>query len=160
MHPQIVPIADRNVFFLRKAQAKARLFRMSSEDYAPMNAGQKRSVRGWTTLAFTALVLVACADPASMTGTPSAEGPVAPISDPVVAFAAAASPGAEDSIVLPGTGQSAQVRLVRAYAAASGRECREVQVRTGGGADTRLICRAGTGWREARPLVRDAALRP
>lgn len=125
-----------------------------------MNAGQKRSALGWTTVAFMALAVTGCADPAGMSGSPSAEGPVAPISDPVVAFAASAAPGAEESVVLPGTGQSARVRLVRAYAAASGRECREVQVRTGGGGETRLICRAGTGWREARPLVRDAALRP
>jgi hypothetical protein len=49
---------------------------------------------------------------------------------------------------------------VRAYSAASGRECREVLVRTGGGAQTRLLCSAGSGWREARPLLRDAAARP
>jgi hypothetical protein len=103
-----------------------------------------------------ALVLVGCAE----TGGPAADradAVAAPISDPVVAFAAAASPGAEDSVMLAGTGQAASVRLVRAYAAASGRECREVQVRTGGGTETRLLCRAGSGWREARPLVRSAA---
>ncbi|WP_137126485.1 DVU3141 family protein [Roseomonas sp. HF4] len=121
-----------------------------------MNRFPYRSWRGWGGATVAALVLVGCAE----TGGPAADATdavAAPISDPVVAFAAAASPGAEDSVVLAGTGQTASVRLVRAYAAASGRECREVQVRTGGGTETRLLCRAGAGWREARPLVRSAA---
>lgn len=75
-------------------------------------------------------------------------------------FAANAAPGAEDTVLLPATGQTARVRLVRTYAAASGRECREVQVATGGGARSRLLCRAGEGWREARPLLREASGRP
>lgn len=87
----------------------------------------------------------------------SAEGPVAPISDPVVAFAATAGPGAEETVTLPSTGQTVRLRLVRAYAAASGRECREVQMGTGTGSSTRLLCGAGTGWREARPLIRGSA---
>lgn len=86
--------------------------------------------------------------------------PAAPISDPVVAFAAGASPGAEDTVLLAETGQSARVRLVRAYAAASGRECREVLVGTGTGGRSRLLCRAGEGWREARPLIGNAPGRP
>lgn len=72
----------------------------------------------------------------------------------------ASPPGAEDTIVLPGTGQTARVRLVRAYAAASGRECREVLVGTGGGGTSRLLCRAGEGWREARPLITAGTGRP
>ncbi len=100
----------------------------------------------------TALVVAAlvagCAEPGTMMAPGAGEGPAA-ISDPVVAFAAAALPGAEDSVVLPSTGQTAQLRLVRAYSAASGRECREVLVRTGGGAQTRLLCSAGSGWRDA-----------
>lgn len=113
-----------------------------------------------TRLGFLAglLLLAACA--ADGTAPRQAAGPVAPISDPVVAFAAAASPGAEDTVLLPGTGQTARVRLVRAYAAASGRECREVLVATGGGGASRLLCRAGDGWREARPLIGSASGRP
>ncbi len=104
------------------------------------------------------LLLAACAENGAM--PQQAAEPVAPISDPVVAFAAAAGPGAEDTVVLPATGQTARLRLVRAYAAASGRECREVLVGTGGGGSSRLLCRAGEGWREARPLIGSASGRP
>lgn len=124
-----------------------------------MSHFQYRSRRGWVVAAMMALVLVGCAETGGPATDPT-DAVAAPISDPVVAFAAAASPGAEDRVVLAGTGQTASVRLVRAYAAASGRECREVQVRTGGGTETRLFCRAGAGWREARPLVRNAAHSP
>ena len=125
-----------------------------------MGKGLDRFGRGGLVAGGMALLLLAaCAEngggaPPALSDTP------APISDPVVAFAAAASPGAEDSVVLPGTGQTARVRMVRSYAAASGRECREVLVRTGGGTETRLLCRAGTGWREARPLIRNASASP
>lgn len=105
-----------------------------------------------------ALLVAGCADTeeASTAQVPGAPG----IADPVMAFAAAASPGAEDSVVLAGTGQPARLRLVRSYAAASGRECREVEVRAGGEATSRLLCRAGQGWRDARPLIRGGAARP
>jgi hypothetical protein len=120
--------------------------------------------RGWTSLGFAGLLLAGLAGCAGGGTTPGGAGagvgaPV-PIEDPVVMFAASATPGAEDTVLLPATGQSARVRLVRAYAAASGRECREVQVATGGGARSRLLCRAGDGWREARPLLREASGRP
>lgn len=108
--------------------------------------------------AFAAFLLAGCTQQDA--SAPVTDGAAAPISDPVVAFAAGASPGAEDVVVLPSTGQSARVRLVRAYAAASGRECREVLVRTEGSSYSRLLCGAGSGWREARPLIRDASLRP
>jgi len=113
---------------------------------------------GWILAGIAAGLVVGCAEPSAVI-SPGSDTPVA-ISDPVVAFAANASPGAEDSVVLPSTGQTARLRMVRSYAAASGRECREVQVSTGGGAQMRLLCSAGTGWREARPLMRDAAARP
>mgnify|MGYP001304166416 CR=1 FL=1 len=113
---------------------------------------------GWAGMVLAVALLAGCAEPTAVV-PPGSDAPVA-ISDPVVVFAANASPGAEESVVLPSTGQTARLRMVRAYAAASGRECREIQVNTGGGAQTRLLCRAGTGWREARPLLRDAAARP
>ncbi|MBR0673948.1 DVU3141 family protein [Neoroseomonas soli] len=120
-----------------------------------MPKGLDRTGRGVAAGFLSLLLLAACAETGNGLA-PSAAEAQAPISDPVVAFAASASPGAEDSVVLTGTGQTARVRLVRAYVAASGRECREVQVRTGGGPETRLLCRVGTGWREARPLIRNA----
>ncbi|WP_244408154.1 DVU3141 family protein [Roseomonas fluvialis] len=103
-------------------------------------------------------LLAGCAEPTAVI-SPGTDTPVA-ITDPVVAFAANASPGAEDSVVLPSTGQTARLRMVRSYTAASGRECREIQVNTSGTAQMRLLCRAGTGWREARPLLRDGVGRP
>lgn len=103
-----------------------------------------------------ALLMAGCAE-TGVAPAPGAEGPVAPISDPVVAFAASAGPGAEETVTLPSTGQTVRLRLVRAYAAASGRECREVQMGTGSGSASRLLCGAGTGWREARPLIRGSA---
>lgn len=79
---------------------------------------------------------------------------------PVTAFAAESAPGAVGQVVLPETGQMAHLRLVRAYAAASGRECREVLVRSSGQERTRLFCHDGQTWIEARPLVSGAAARP
>ncbi|MBX6376765.1 MAG: hypothetical protein IRZ13_21370 [Acetobacteraceae bacterium] len=81
--------------------------------------------------------------------------------DPLAAFAAQARPGAEATVADPATGRAVRVRLVRAYAAASGRECREVALLgtgvsvAGGGGPRRLICRGEGGvWTEARPLLR------
>ena len=123
-----------------------------------MGFRQERFAAGWTGAVMALALLAGCADPTAVI-TPGTDVPAA-ITDPVVAFAANASPGAEDSIVLPSTGQPARVRMVRSYAAASGRECREIQVSTSGTSQVRLLCRAGTGWREARPLLRDAVGRP
>lgn len=122
-----------------------------------MISARQGCVSGWLAAALFALLAAGCAGPEQSTASQAAE--TVTISDPVVAFAAAASPGAEENVVLAGTGQGARLRLVRSYAAASGRECREVEVRTGGGANSRLLCRAGTGWRDARPLIRGGAAR-
>lgn len=124
-----------------------------------MALGRNRAERGWAALASMLVLVAGCAE-SGTTGLGTSAQPPAPITDPVVAFAASASPGAEDSVVLAGTGQVARVRLVRAYAAASGRECREVQVATGGGSSTRLLCSAGSGWFEARTLLREGSGRP
>ncbi len=105
------------------------------------------------------LLLAGCAQ-TSDTAATGAPVVLAPISDPVVAFAANAGPGSQETVTLPSTGQTVQLRLVRAYVAASGQECREVQMGTGGGSATRLLCSAGTGWREARPLIRSASGTP
>jgi len=105
------------------------------------------------------LLLAGCAEFPGGPAANTVEAP-APITDPVIAFAAASGPGAVETVTLPSTGQVVQLRLVRAYMAASGRECREVQLGSGGGSSTRLVCGAGTGWREARPLLRNASAAP
>lgn len=94
-------------------------------------------------------------------GEAAARPAAAAPADPVVAFAAQAQPGAEATMADPATGRPVRVRLVRAYAAASGRECREVALlaagmpAAGGGAPRRLVCRGEGGvWIEARPLLR------
>lgn len=74
--------------------------------------------------------------------------------DPVAAFAAQARPGAAGRITLA-DGQPADVRLVRSYAAASGRECREVLVGAGMAERSQLVCATEAGsWAPARPLLR------
>jgi hypothetical protein len=74
--------------------------------------------------------------------------PAAP-SDPLAAFAASAAPGTE------GVVQGERVRLARAYAAASGRECRELLVGSGAGERSALVCRDEiSGWALTRPLLR------
>lgn len=85
---------------------------------------------------------------------PSGQAAAAPApSDPLLAFAARAAPGARESVTLA-NGQPASVRLVRAYHAASGRECREIAVGTGMSERSRLVCgSAETGWAETRPLL-------
>lgn len=75
-------------------------------------------------------------------------------SDPVVVFASQAQPGASTRLALA-DGRTAQVRLVRSYYAASGRECRELRVDAGMAERARLVCAAPEGgWVEARPLLR------
>jgi len=90
---------------------------------------------------------------AGRSATPAAATPIPPSNDPVIAYAARALPGQEGRVTLAG-GQSATVRVVRAYIAASGRECREVLVGAGLAERTRLVCAAETGWADARPLLR------
>jgi hypothetical protein len=78
----------------------------------------------------------------------AAPAPAAP-SDPLAAFAASAAPGTE------GVVQGQRVRLARAYAAASGRECRELLVGSGAGERSALVCRDEvSGWALTRPLLR------
>lgn len=85
--------------------------------------------------------------------TAAANAAAAPM-DAVASFAASARPGAESVVTLPETGRNARVRLLRAYNAASGRECREVLIGTGGEERARLLCQSGSQWADARPLLR------
>jgi hypothetical protein len=89
--------------------------------------------------------------------TAAAAPPLPP--DPISAFAARATPGTQSSVVL-GDGRPAAVRLNRVYAAASGRECREVVVGTGAAQNLRLVCQAENGaWVQAPPLLRGGLVR-
>jgi hypothetical protein len=95
----------------------------------------------------------------SRSAAPAATSTAAPaaITDPVAAFAAQSRPGAQGTVTLAG-GQSASVRLVRAYQAASGRECREVLVGSGMAERAQLVCATeGGGWAPSRPLLRGGA---
>ncbi len=87
--------------------------------------------------------------------------PVRP-ADPVAAFVAQAQPGQAAMVPQPGSGQMTPVRLVRAYNAASGRECREVQfgpAATVGGAPGATYCQdPAQGWVAARALLRGGAV--
>ncbi len=103
------------------------------------------------------LGLLAGCTAATAPGTPAAPVAAAAPMDPLVAFAATAQPGAETTLALPGGGP-ALVRVVRAYNAASGRECRELLVGAGIGERTRLVCGADGQWAEARPLLRGGGL--
>jgi hypothetical protein len=116
------------------------------------------------------LVLAGCATMPSMPRFGAAQtqaanaGPaqvvaLATPADPVAAFAASAAPGTEAQVVLEG-GRSARLRLLRAYNAASGRECREVLI--GAGLDERssLVCLQDGAWVTARPLLRGGFRRP
>jgi len=101
------------------------------------------------------LALAGCArlGPQGMTGRAApAAGPPASV-DPLVVWAGRAQPGATDRLTLA-NGQMAQVRMVRAYNAASGRECRELLVGSGMVERSRLVCAVPGGWVEARPLLR------
>jgi hypothetical protein len=73
--------------------------------------------------------------------------------DPIAAFAADPPTEAQAQVFLADRNETVTLRMVRQYAAASGRECREVRVTQRGGDNLRLYCRAGAGWIEARPLI-------
>ena len=63
-----------------------------------------------------------------------------------------AQPGQQASLPLPDGGRVASVRVVRAYDAASGRPCREVQI--GGAPGSRVYCQdPALGWVPTRPLL-------
>ena len=72
---------------------------------------------------------------------------------------AEASNGQAKHVSTLADGQSAAARLVRAYNAASGRECREVAVVTSAGERARVICATPEGsWAETRMLLRGGGI--
>ncbi|GAA0578722.1 hypothetical protein GCM10009416_16480 [Craurococcus roseus] len=126
-----------------------------------LRCGFERRFSRWCVLGLLAATAGACANPFASGGrTVPSTDPAALSSvpaDPVVAFAASAMPGAETVAVVPEAGGSARLRLLRSYAAASGRECREVLIGTGLAERTRLVCRDDGVWAPARPLLRGGA---
>lgn len=125
-----------------------------------VRSGSDRCASRWLVLGLLAAAASGCASPFTGGGTaqPPASAGIPPNADPVAAFAAAAVPGSETMAVLPETGGSARLRLLRSYSAASGRECREVLVGTGLAERSRLVCRnEGGGWSSARPLLSGGA---
>ncbi len=123
-------------------------------------AGRGAGVRALALVGACAMALPGCAVvPGSRAAVPAA--PVAAVrapSDPVVAFAAVARPGAETVIALPDSGRSARVRVLRAYHAASGRECRELLLGAGADERSRTVCETDGQWADARPLLRGGGL--
>jgi hypothetical protein len=106
-------------------------------------------------------VLAACAgrEPVT-TGTAVLPALATAAQDPLGRFVATAAPGQQGMVALP-NGRTVQVRLVRAYAAASRRECREVLLDEGIGGWASLLCQADGQWVAARPLLLGSgAVRP
>lgn len=101
-----------------------------------------------------ALLLVAGCDTAAVTDVGAAPATTAasvapPPADPLLAFAASAPPGVESVV------QGQRVRVARAYAAASGRDCRELLIGSGIGERSAVVCNDPVGgWTHARPLLR------
>lgn len=95
---------------------------------------------------------------AAPTVPPPAEGVTVVVrpADPIAVFVARAQPGQQESLALPGSGTLVTARYARSYNAASGRECREIQLSSGGGT---VYCRdPAVGWIAARPLLRGGAV--
>lgn len=72
--------------------------------------------------------------------------------DPLGRFVGTAPPGQAGTVVLA-DGRTTQARVVRAYAAASGRECREVILGAGNGGQASLLCQSAGEWVTTRPLL-------
>lgn len=95
------------------------------------------------------LLLAGCG---GMRETPAA-APLPPVTaaprDGLGQFLGGAAQGQSGRVVLADGGM-AQMQVVRSYAAASGRECREVLV---GAGRSSLYCRSEQGWTTTRPLL-------
>ena len=78
--------------------------------------------------------------------------------DPLSQFALASSQGTEGSLV-NASGVAERARVLRAYTAASGRECREILLGNGGGERSQLVCGDAAGFQVARPLLRGSGVR-
>lgn len=106
-----------------------------------------------------ALLVAGCGGLGESTGAAdNAAAPSNRILDPIAAFAAEPPGNGQAQVFLADRNETVTLRFVRQYAAASGRECREVRVTQRGGDNQRLFCRAGAGWIEARPLITASAV--
>ena len=103
------------------------------------------------TAAAAILLLAGCAGARDTSGVEASAVPGAPM-DALAAFAARAVPGDQDRVDLPGGG-TGMVRLARAWNAASGRQCREVQLSSGREVQSRIYCQDGARWVQTRPLL-------
>jgi hypothetical protein len=72
--------------------------------------------------------------------------------DPLGQFVRTTPPGQAGRVVLA-DGRTTEARVVRAYAAASGRECREVILGAGTAGQASLLCQSEDRWVAARPLL-------
>ncbi len=117
-----------------------------------------RLCRGMCVAFFLLVPLVGCSGTGGVGGQGDATAaPPGHILDPIAAFAAEPPGNGQAQVFLADRNETVTLRFVRQYAAASGRECREVRVTQRGGDNQRLYCRAGAGWIEARPLISASA---
>ena len=78
-------------------------------------------------------------------------------SDPLVRLVGTMPMTVDQSFREPATGEVLRVRVLRSYAAASGRSCREFAVITPAGDEQRrVVCADGDRWVPARPLRLEA----
>jgi hypothetical protein len=102
---------------------------------------------------FGALLLLAgCGADRQMATPAAAPAPVVAQQDPLGQFVGSMPPGQAGTVVLA-DGRATQARVVRAYAAASGRECREVILGAGTTGRASVLCQSEGQWVAARPLL-------
>jgi hypothetical protein len=77
--------------------------------------------------------------------------------DPLAAFAMANPPGHQGSVEINGVAEPA--RVLRAYNAASGLECREMILGSFGQERAQLACGDASGYQMAQPLLRGSGRR-
>lgn len=133
-------------------------------DGVPISASVRRHTRAGNTrtslrLAAVGLTMAACvggcARLKSVVDTtlarPAPSAPIARQQDPLAEFVGSAPVG--QTVTYTGGADHFDVRVVAAYAAASGQECRSFVVadRT----PQRVVCMVDGGWTEIRPLVQD-----
>jgi hypothetical protein len=123
-----------------------------------LGAVKPRDFKPFGFVSVAMLLMAGCSGPGE--GIGAANNSMAPpnrILDPIAAFAAEPPGNGQAQVFLADRNETVTLRFVRQYAAASGRECREVRVTQRGGDNQRLYCRAGAGWIEARPLISASA---
>ena len=93
---------------------------------------------------------------------PAPSGSLAPVvvapMDPLSQFAMNAGPGERGSVLLA-NGSTENARVLRAYNAASGRECREVLLGAGSAERSQLVCGNAAGFQVTSPLLRGSGVR-